>query len=43
MKTRITLMVAAAALLCSCTQADWDEISNRMKFPSSVESAHVAS
>ena len=43
MKTRITLMMAAAALLCSCTQADWDEAYDYFTKPDAVSSAHVAS
>ena len=34
--------LAAAALLSSCTQADWDEAYDYFTKPDSVSSAHVA-
>ncbi len=43
MMKAILLTLTAAALLNSCTQADWDEAYDYFTKPDAASSAHVAS
>ena len=43
MMKAILVTLSAAALLSSCTQADWDEAYDYFTKPDAASSAHVAS